>query len=78
MPRQNGTNYPPDQEANSAKEIIVFLETICHRTLVGDRMYIPRSEIHQQMIYFCTDTYLNVFLLDQERFYTAHNKRRNA
>jgi YHS domain-containing protein len=58
------------------EESLAFPETVCHRTITGDRAYYPQAEFHGRTIYFCTETCLSVFLSDPERFYAAHSKRK--
>jgi YHS domain-containing protein len=47
---------------------------VCGRQLTVDPVYVPQ-EIYQDLtLYFCTESCLNAFRTNPERFYCAHNK----
>jgi YHS domain-containing protein len=48
--------------------------TICKRVFNADSTYFPKAEYRGQNIYFCTDSCLNAFLADPERFYYVHSQ----
>ena len=55
---------------------LAFPETVCHRTMTGDRSYLPQAEFHGRIIFFCTQTCLEAFQRDPDRFVAAHSRRR--
>jgi YHS domain-containing protein len=65
-----------DRPASEPEETLAFPETVCHRTITGDRAYFPKAEYQGRTIYFCTDYCLNAFLSDPQRFFPAHSRRR--
>jgi YHS domain-containing protein len=50
--------------------------TICKRVFSADPAYFPRAEYRGKTIYFCTESCLDAFLADPERFYSAHSRSR--
>ena len=56
-----------------AKEMERF-HTVCKRVFHADSSYFPRAEYRGKFVYFCTETCLEAFLADPERFYCAHSK----
>jgi YHS domain-containing protein len=48
--------------------------TVCKRVFKADPSYFPQAEYHGKKIYFCTESCLNAFLADPERFYCAHSQ----
>jgi YHS domain-containing protein len=63
-------------ESTDPAELLTFPETVCHRTVTGDLAYYPKAEYHGRTVYFCTEYCLRAFLVDPERFFPAHSKRR--
>ena len=55
---------------------LAFPETVCHRVLTADLVYVPKAEYQGRTVYFCTEVCLNTFLSDPERFYPAHSRKR--
>jgi len=47
--------------------------TVCKRVFNADPAYFPKAEYRGQSLYFCTETCLNAFIADPERFYCAHS-----
>lgn len=50
--------------------------TVCKRVISADPAYFPRAEYRGKVIYFCTESCLNAFLADPERFYGVHSRPR--
>jgi hypothetical protein len=48
--------------------------TVCKRVFRANPYYFPSAEYHGKIIYFCTETCLEAFLADPERFYYAHSQ----
>jgi YHS domain-containing protein len=48
--------------------------TLCKRVFRTDSNYFPSAEYRGKTIYFCTETCLDAFLADPERFYCAHSQ----
>lgn len=48
--------------------------TVCKRVFRANPVYFPSVEYHGKTIYFCTETCLDAFLADPERFYCAHSQ----
>jgi len=48
--------------------------TLCKRVFRADSNYFPSAEYRGKTIYFCTETCLDAFLADPERFYCAHSQ----
>ncbi|MFL7870538.1 MAG: YHS domain-containing protein, partial [Anaerolineales bacterium] len=48
--------------------------TVCKRVFQADANYFPQVEYHGKTIYFCTESCLNAFLADPERFYCTHSQ----
>jgi YHS domain len=48
--------------------------TLCKRVFRADPTYFPSTEYRGKTIYFCTETCLDAFLADPERFYCAHSQ----
>lgn len=48
--------------------------TVCKRVFQANPDYFPSVEYHGKTIYFCTETCLDAFLADPERFYCAHSQ----
>jgi len=47
--------------------------TVCKRVFHADSAYFPKTDYQGKTIYFCTESCLDAFLADPERFYCAHN-----
>jgi YHS domain-containing protein len=47
---------------------------VCGRNITVDPSYIPQTTFKGTTYYFCTETCLNAFLADPERFYCAHSQ----
>jgi YHS domain-containing protein len=50
--------------------------TVCKRVISADPAYSPRTEYRGKTIYFCTESCLDAFVADPERFYFAHSRPR--
>ena len=50
------------------------LQMLCGRRITTYLTYIPQTEYQGVTIYFCTESCLNAFLADPERFSCAHSK----
>ncbi len=48
--------------------------TVCHRLMTADSSVYPSAEYRGRTIYFCTDTCLEAFRADPDRFYAAHSR----
>lgn len=48
--------------------------TVCKRVFHADPVYFPQAEYQGNVVYFCTETCLEAFLADPERFYCAHSQ----
>lgn len=55
-------------------QMIERFHAVCKRVINADPTYFPRSNYQGKTIYFCTESCLNAFCADPERFYCAHNK----
>ena len=49
------------------------LPMICGRNTQGDPRYFPSAEYKGRVIYFCTESCLNAFMADPDRFYERHS-----
>ena len=47
---------------------------VCGRNVTVDPSYTPQAIYKSTTLYFCTESCLNAFLADPERFYCAHSK----
>jgi len=47
--------------------------TVCKRVFHADPTYFPQAEHNGKTIYFCTESCLDAFRADPERFYCAHS-----
>ena len=47
---------------------------VCGRNITVNPSYIPQATCKGNTLYFCTESCLNAFLADPERFYCAHSK----
>jgi YHS domain-containing protein len=59
-----------------AGQAIQRFHTVCKRVLTADPAYFPKAEYHGKIVTFCTNSCLNAFLADPERFYRAHSRPR--
>jgi len=48
--------------------------TVCKRVIYADPQYFPRAEYRGRTVTFCTESCLNAFLADPERFYCTHSQ----
>jgi YHS domain-containing protein len=76
MDRRIEVGSQPDPALDAGEETLAFPKTVCHRTITDGSAYYPKSEYHGRIVYFCTETCLNTFLGDPERFYQAHSRWR--
>jgi YHS domain-containing protein len=51
------------------------LPMVCGRDVAGDPAYFPSAKYDGRTVHFCTETCLNAFRSDPDRFYTVHGKR---
>ena len=49
--------------------------TICGRVFHTDPQYFPQATYRGRTIFLCTDTCLDAFLSDPDRFVAAHKKK---
>jgi YHS domain-containing protein len=68
----------PSQPAISPAQGTQRFHTVCKRVFKADPAYFPRAEYQGKLVYFCTDSCLNAFLADPERFYCAHSQPRKS
>jgi YHS domain-containing protein len=68
----------PDNLSN-AKEGIApqALHMVCGRRMTVHPNYAIRSEYQGHTIYFCTESCLNAFEAEPERFYCAHSTQKS-
>jgi YHS domain-containing protein len=62
--------------ASPIAQAVDRFHTVCKRVLRADPDYFPRAEYRGKTIYFCTESCLDAFLADPERFYCAHSRPR--
>ena len=49
-------------------------DMVCGRRMTVHPNYAIRTDYQGRMLYFCTESCLNAFNADPERFYCAHSK----
>ena len=67
------TNCPPADEAEEEEKPVPRM--VCGRRITGDPARFRPTEYQGRVIYFCTETCLEAFLADPDRFYIAHSRR---
>jgi YHS domain-containing protein len=53
-------------------------QTVCGRNMTADTIWYPRSEYQGKIVYFCTESCLEAFNADPDRFYTAHGAKKDG
>ncbi|GAB4420469.1 MAG: hypothetical protein Kow002_08830 [Anaerolineales bacterium] len=52
--------------------------TLCGRKIHADVRYFPKTEHKGRTLIFCTDSCLNAFKADPEKFYQAHRNKTDS
>jgi YHS domain-containing protein len=50
-------------------------KTVCGRAMTADISWYPRAVYQNRIIYFCTETCLDAFKADPDRFFLAHREK---
>jgi YHS domain-containing protein len=65
---------PSDEMISAETSDSTRFHTVCKRVFRANPDYIPSAEYHGKIIYFCTESCLEAFLADSERFFCAHSQ----
>jgi hypothetical protein len=66
--------HPTDETIMTETSDHSRFHTVCKRVFRANPDYFPSAEYHGKTIYFCTESCLQAFLADPERFYCAHSQ----
>ena len=65
---------PQEPSTTASVQTASRFHTVCKRVFIADPAYFPKVDYNGKTIYFCTESCLNAFLADPERFYCAHGQ----
>ena len=65
---------PTDETIIAETSDSTRFHTLCKRVFRANPGYFPSAAYHGKTIFFCTETCLDAFLADPERFYCAHSQ----
>jgi hypothetical protein len=55
-------------------ESLQQFHTACKRVIYADPQFFPFAEYRGETAYFCTESCLNAFIADPDKFYCSHSK----